>query len=109
MADPPRQRSLTNPFYVLLLLASTAFLVTTFGYLVSPFIQQRAQAHAGDVGGPGPASLALAHWLDRTAPTALAVEIAAMLVSGLLAMVTDRWFSAQVARPASKPAPRRDI
>jgi hypothetical protein len=100
MADRARKAPFPNPFYVVLLLASAAFLVTTFGYLASPFIQQRAQARAG--GGPSPASLALANWLDRTGPTALAVEVGAMVVFGVLAMATDRWFSPKVDRKGSK-------
>jgi hypothetical protein len=100
MADRPRKALMMSPFYVALLLASAAFLVTTFGYLASPYIQRQAHADAG--AGPGPASLALADWLDRMGPTVLAVEVGAMLVFGLLAMATDRWFFPGVARKGSK-------
>jgi len=79
---------LPNPFYVVLLIASTAFVVTALAYLVSPYVAQRAADRPG--AGPGPGSLALAEWFDRRSPTALAIEFAVMLVSGLLAMVTDR-------------------
>lgn len=95
MADRPRKALFPNPFYLLLITASTVFVLTALGYLVSPNVQQQA-AHRP---GAGPASLALADWLDRNAPTALAVEFAVMLVAGLLAMATDRWFP---SRPASK-------
>ena len=71
-----------------MLIASTAFVVTALAYLVSPYVAQRAADRAAD--GPGQGSLALAEWLDRRSPTALAVEFAVMLVSGLLAMLTDR-------------------
>jgi hypothetical protein len=71
-----------------LLIASTAFVVTALAYLVSPYVAQRAADRPG--AGPGPSSLALAEWFDRRSPTALAIEFAVMLVSGLLAMVTDR-------------------
>ena len=67
-----------------MLIASTAFVVTALAYLVSPYVAQRKGA------GPGQGSLALAEWFDRRSPTALAIEFAVMLVSGLLAMVTDR-------------------
>jgi hypothetical protein len=100
MADRSRKVLRMSPFYVALLLASAAFLVTTFGYLASPSIQQQAQAGAGV--GPGPASLALADWLDRMGPTVLAYEVGAMLVFGLLAMATDRWFFPKVARKGPK-------
>ena len=77
-----------NAFYVVLLVASTAFVVTAMAYLVSPYVARRAADRPA--GGPGQGSLALAEWLDRRSPTALAIEFAVMLVSGLLAMVTDR-------------------
>jgi hypothetical protein len=71
-----------------LIIASTAFVVTALAYLVSPYVAQRAADRPG--AGPGQGSLALAEWLDRRSPTALAIEFAVMLISGLLAMVTDR-------------------
>ncbi len=63
-------------------------MVTALAYLVSPYVAQRA-ANRPAV-GLGQGSLALAKWFDRRSPTALAIEFAVMLVSGLLAMVTDR-------------------
>lgn len=86
-----RNRKTRNPFYVLLLVASTAFVATALGYLIGPMVQQQAREHPQ--AGPGPGSLALAAWLERRAPTVLAVEIGLMLAAGLLAMATDRWFS----------------
>ena len=35
----------------------------------------------------------LARWFDRHGPMALGVEIVVMLLAGVLAMVTDPWFS----------------
>ena len=71
-----------------MLVASTAFVVTALAYLVSPYVAQRAADRPA--AGPGRGSLALADWLDRRSPTVLAIEFAVMLVSGLLAMLTDR-------------------
>lgn len=76
-----------NPFYVLLLAASTLFVVTVFGYLISPTMRQQA-------GKEG--STSLADWIDRNGPLALGGEIAVMIASGLLAMATDRWFSQKI-------------
>ena len=59
-------------------------MVTALAYLVSPYVAQRAANR------PGQGSLALAEWFDRRSPMALAIEFAVMLVSGLLAMLTDR-------------------
>jgi hypothetical protein len=71
-----------NPFYVLLLLSSTLFVFTIFGYLIVPLLPNRPGAGEG---GP-------AEWLDHHAPTALGVEFLVMLSAGLVAMLTDRWF-----------------
>jgi predicted PurR-regulated permease PerM len=85
-----------NPFYVILLLVSTVFVVTALGYLIGPFVQQQAKEHP--TGGPGPASRAVAEWLDRRAPLALSVEIGLMLASGVLAMATEHRFSRKRAK-----------
>ena len=76
-------RARTNPFYVLLLAVSTLVVVTALAYLVSPSVLARAPR------GGSPA----AEWLDRHGPLALGIEFAVMLVSGILAMATDRLFS----------------
>ncbi len=81
-------RGLPNPFYVLLVLVSTGFVVTCLGYLVAPLLLQ--QAPAGQ--GKGPGTLILADWLDRRGPVALGVEFGLMLVSGVLAVVLDPLF-----------------
>ena len=72
-------------------------MVTALAYLIGPSIEQRRLEHAG-AGRPGPGSLALAAWLDRNGPLALGVEFGVMLVSGVLAMATDRWFSRRSRR-----------
>jgi hypothetical protein len=90
MPDRPRKAPFANPFYTLLLVASTAFVLTALGYTVSLFVLE--QAHSVPKPGPRSASLALADWLDRNGATALAAELAVMIVTGLLAMATDRYF-----------------
>jgi len=90
MTDPARRREVfSNPFFVLLLGTSVAFVLTIFGYLVSPYILVPDPARPR----PGPNSVALATWIDRNAPLTLGVEIAVMVLSGVLAMLTDPWFS----------------
>jgi hypothetical protein len=86
-----RPQPFANPFYCLLLATSLAFTVTALGYLVGPMIHQQALTHSRE--GPGRGSLALAVWFDRRGPTALAVELGVMLVSGCTAMATDHWFT----------------
>jgi hypothetical protein len=90
MADRSRNALFPNPFYVILLVASTVFTVTVLMYLISPYAAERPNAGAG--------SLALVDWLDRRGPMALGVEFTVMLVSSILAMATDRWFSPKPAR-----------
>jgi hypothetical protein len=77
-----------NPFYLGLLVASTLFVVTVLGYLVAPSVLNSE--------GPAPrgeTSRAFATWLDRHGPLILGIEFVVMLVTGVLAMVTDDWFS----------------
>jgi hypothetical protein len=94
MADRPRKPLFPNPFYFVLIVASTVFTVTVLAYLISPYIAQRLHDHPGD-GRPGPGSIAVAAWLDRSGPLILAIEFGLMFVSGILAMATDRWFPPQ--------------
>jgi hypothetical protein len=76
-----------NPFYVGLMVVSTLFVVTALGYLVAPNVLRPGQAAQGE------SSRAFAAWLDRYGPLILGIEFLIMLVSGVLAMVTDDWFS----------------
>jgi hypothetical protein len=103
--DERRRKPLfPNPFYLALLVASVVFTVTVFAYLIGPSLAQRVHDHP-EAGRPGPGSVALAAWLDRSGPTALAVEFAVMFVTAVLAMATDRWFTAAPAssRPPGRP------
>ena|SRR5581483_8094103 len=83
------RRGRPNPFYVLLMLVSTAFVVTALAYYIGPEVVRRAQAEAKP--GEAPRVPALVAWLDRKAPTALAIEFAGMVVLGLLAMAAEQW------------------
>ena len=91
MATPARKPLYPNPFYVLVVLAGVAFVVTTMGWLVAPMIQQKAR-NPGAGAAPGAGSLAVAAWFDRWSETAIAIELVVLIVSGGLAMLADRWF-----------------
>jgi hypothetical protein len=101
MPPSPRKIAFPNPFYVLLVIVSTLFAVTAFGYLVSPNVLQRAQSDPAKA--PGPGSRALALWLDQRGPAVLGVEFTVMLIAGVLAMSTDHWFSAKKTPPKADP------
>jgi len=87
-----------NPFYVALMVVSTLFVMTALGYLVAPYAMGGGRAPQGDT------SRAFAVWLDRRGPVILGIEFLVMLVTGVLAMATDDWFSA-TAGPAPRPQP----
>ncbi len=88
---------LSNPFFVLLLGTSVAFVLTVLGYLVSPYALMPNPARQP----PGPGSIALANWFDRNGPMALGIEFIVMLTAGVLAMATDPWFSSR-AKPRKR-------
>ena len=105
MSDPARRSEVfSNPFFVILLGTSVVFLLTILGYLVSPYVLVPDPARPR----PGPKSVRLADWFDRHGPVTLAVELGIMLVSGVVAMVTDPWFSpdAKARRGAGTGADR---
>jgi len=79
---------LANPFFLALMAVSTLFVVTALGYLVVPYVQQRAANAPGEV-----ASRAFADWMDRRGPLILGVEFVLMFVTGVAAMLTDDWYS----------------
>ena len=83
MPERPARPLFPNPFYFLLMAASTIFVVTALAYLASPLVQGPA--------GEGRGRESIAAWFDRRAPLALGIEFAVMLVTGALAMATDRW------------------
>lgn len=87
-----KKQSMPNVFYVALVVASTVFTLTVFVYLIGPFAVRRAQANAA---ADNSGSMALISWFDRNGPNALAIEFVVMLVSAVLAMLTDHWFQAR--------------
>ncbi len=99
MPQKPRK----NPFFTLLMIVSTLFLVTTLGYLVGPFVEQRAIASKGT--GANPVSVALAGWFERRGVVALAIEFVVMTVLAILSMTTDRYFSQPITRAIPPAAP----
>lgn len=85
MPNRPSKKLFPNPFYVLLLVSSVLFVLTTLAYLVVPGIL------SGPVQG-APRAVSFLKALDRNTPLALTIEIAVMILSAALAMLTDRWF-----------------
>jgi hypothetical protein len=98
---PPARKAKANPFYVLLMVVSTLFVITALGYLVGPYVERQAVDNPG--AGPTAGSRALAAWFDRKGVVALAIEFAAMLALSVLAMSTDRYFSPK--RPSTSERP----
>ncbi len=98
MAAAPSRKPRPNPFYVLLMVVSTLFVVTALGYLVGPYVEIRAKSNP--LAASNTASRALAGWFDRKGVWALMIEFGIMLVLGVLAMATDRHF-----QPPSPPKP----
>jgi hypothetical protein len=79
---------LANPFYVGLQALGVLFVVTVLGWLVA---------------GHGIDSEKLSEnpafplWLDRNGPLIIGIEFVLMLVTGVLAMLTEDWFMADRA------------
>jgi hypothetical protein len=89
-----------NPFYLLLLLSGLLFTVTALAYAVVPTLEDKARA-AGEIPPPSPIRDALRQdgwkWL--------LVEVAAMVVFGLLSMGLDRLRRLQKERAEAKITP----
>jgi hypothetical protein len=97
MTAVPRKREVfANPFFVVMMAATVVFVITVLAYLISPAVLEVGPGKAP----PSPRSLAMAKWIDQNAPWVLAVEFAIMLVTGVVAMIADPWFT-----PRSKPNP----
>jgi hypothetical protein len=82
---PTKNPFFTNPFFMVLLVVSIAFIVSALAYLVCPYVLEKAAA--------GTPSRRFAEWLDARGPLVLSIEFVVMLVSALTAMTTDDWFS----------------
>jgi hypothetical protein len=74
-----------NPFYLLLLVASLLFVITTLAYALVPLLEDRARA-AGEIPPHSPFREALRQDGWRW----LLYEVGAMIVFGLLSMGLDR-------------------
>lgn len=95
MPQPAEPR---NPFYILLLLISLAFVLTALAYAVVPVLEQKAR-EAGEEPPPSPFrdSLRESGWKW------LLYEVAAMVVAGLLSMGLDRWRRYRQENISAKP------
>jgi hypothetical protein len=90
-----------NPFYLLLLVISLAFVLTALAYAVVPVLEQKAR-EAGEEPPPSP----FRDSLREDGWKWLLVEVAAMIVVGLLSMGLDRWRRfRQEQSSASPPSP----
>jgi hypothetical protein len=89
-----------NPFYLFLLLVGLVFTVTALAYAIVPTLEDKARA-AGEIPPPSPVRDALRQdgwkWL--------LVEVAALVVFGLLSMGLDRLRRLQKERAAAKITP----
>ena len=82
----PTAQEPKNPFYLLLLIASFAFIATALAYAVVPVLEQKWREQGQDPPPwPFPDSLRTDGWKW------LLVEVAIMIVLGLLSMGLDRW------------------
>jgi len=85
-----------NPFYLLLLLASLLFVVTTLAYVFIPILAEKA-AMAGEP--PPPSEFREA--LEKDGWRWLLFEVAAMIVLGLASMGLDRYRRLQKERASA--------
>ena len=86
-----------NPFYLLLLLASFIFVLNALAYAVVPTLEDKA-IRAGEVPPPS----ALRDALRTDGWKWLLVEVAAMVILGLLSMGLDRLRRLQKERAEAK-------
>jgi hypothetical protein len=88
MAGSSRKNPLfSNPFFAALVVVSILFVVTVLGYLAAPYALNPRPVPQGE------ASRTFALWLDRHGPLILGIEFVVMLGTGVVAMLTDDWFS----------------
>ena len=101
MSQPPPEPR--NPFYLLLLLASFLFVLTALAYAVVPTLEEKAM-QAGEV--PPPSKIRDA--LRRDGWKWLLVQVAAMVVFGLLSMGLDRLRRLKKERAEARISPTND-
>jgi len=82
---PTKNPFFTNPFFMVLLVASIVFIVSALGYLMCPYVLEKAAAETS--------SRRFAAWLDARGPLIMSIEFVVMLASAITAMATDDWFS----------------
>jgi hypothetical protein len=104
MTSTMPQREPRNPFYILLMLASVAFVATALAVAIVPVLEQKAR-EAGQNPPPSPFRDALR---GDQGLTWLAVEAVAVVIFGLLSMGLDRLRSLKKARAAATIAPTDD-
>lgn len=102
MAARSTRSASPNPFYVLLLVVSTAFVLSVLAYLIAPAVKQQAAEPAAGTQAPSAGSVALASWIEANAPRLIAVELGLMIVTGLLAILLEQFVSRR--RGGSSPA-----
>src|SRR4051812_50042954 len=96
----PTSQEPRNPFYVMLLIASLAFVATALAYAVVPVLEQKARDMDQD---PPPSPFRDALRVDGW--KWLLVEVALMIVCGLASMGLDRWRRYRAESAARRPAP----
>ena len=101
MSSP--QRGPQNPFYVLLLVASVLFVVTALAWAVVPTLEEKAR----DAGAAVPRH-PLRDALRQHGGTWLLLEVAGMIVFGLLSMGLDRLRRLQNERKTATIPPGKD-
>jgi hypothetical protein len=87
-----------NPFYILLIVVSFAFVLTALAYAIVPTLEQKAT----DAGNSPPAS-ALRNSLRADGWLWLISEGVAIIALSVLSMGLDRWRRSRQAGPPSPP------
>ena len=90
---------MTNPFYVLLLLAGTVFLVTALAYGVMTVRLSRPGGSAGD------SNPALMQFMRQRGGTLLLAELAALGALTVAAITTDDYWERRAANKEAKEKP----
>lgn len=86
MQPSPSPAEPRNPFYLLLMLSSLLFVVTALGYALLPVLEEKARLAGADV----PERSGLHRVLVEDGWFWLLIEVAAMVLFGLLSMGLDR-------------------
>jgi len=100
MSPPSEPR---NPLYLLLLLASLAFVATALAYALIPVLEQKA-VEAGNPAPPSP----FREGLREHGGSWLLVELATMVVLALLSMGLDRLRALKKERAAATMPAQKD-